>query len=73
MLIITRKVGEGFYIGKDIYVRLLELNEGKAQIGIAAPQHKPILREELKGRAGKYLKQKAAKERSREPSCFSCA
>lgn len=48
MLVITRKVGESFYIGDDIEVVVLECNKDKAKIGINAPKSVNILRKELK-------------------------
>lgn len=48
MLVITRKVGESFYIGDDVEVVVLECSKDKAKIGINAPKNVNILRKELK-------------------------
>ncbi|ACV67901.1 carbon storage regulator CsrA [Desulfohalobium retbaense] len=47
MLVITRKPGEGFLIGDDITVRILEDNDGRIRVGIEAPKEKKIYREEV--------------------------
>ena len=48
MLILERKLNEGFYIS-TAYVKLLSVNKetGKVKIGIDAPQDVNIRREEL--------------------------
>ena len=48
MLVITRKVGESFFIGDDIEVFLVDGGKDKARIGISAPRDVSILRKELK-------------------------
>ena len=48
MLVITRKVGESFFIGDDIEVFLVDGGKDKARIGINAPRDVSILRKELK-------------------------
>jgi len=47
MLVITRKKEEGFKIGKDVIVRILEIDGNQVQVGIEAPPHVKILRLEL--------------------------
>ena len=48
MLILERKMGERFRIGKDIWVSVIERRrDGKIKIGIEAPKDIPIVREEL--------------------------
>ncbi len=49
MLVITRKSGEGFWIGDDIYIQVIEIRDshGKIRIGIQAPKEVRVLREEL--------------------------
>lgn len=48
MLVITRKVGESFYIDDETEVVVLECGKDKAKIGINAPKNVNILRKELK-------------------------
>lgn len=47
MLIITRKLGERITIGDDIVVSLLDIKGGQVRIGIDAPKHVSIHREEI--------------------------
>ena len=47
MLIIARKKGEGFYIGDDISVSVVEATKDKVKIGIEAPKDVKIMRSEL--------------------------
>jgi len=47
MLVLTRKSGEGIWIGDDIHVEVLEVREGHVRIGIQAPETKGIYRDEL--------------------------
>lgn len=47
MLIITRKTGEGFHIGEDIIVSVVEAGKDKVKLGINAPKDVKIIRSEL--------------------------
>lgn len=47
MLVLTRKVGEGFVIGDDITIKIVELKGGGVRIGIEAPHDKKIYRQEV--------------------------
>jgi carbon storage regulator len=47
MLILTRKLGESISIGNDINVTILRVSGRKVRIGIEAPRHVTILREEI--------------------------
>lgn len=47
MLVLTRKSGEGLWIGDDIRIQILEVQEGQVSIGIKAPLDKGIYRDEL--------------------------
>ncbi len=47
MLILTRKLGERITIGDDITVTLLEIKGGQVKLGIEAPRHVSIHREEI--------------------------
>ncbi|MEJ1396364.1 MAG: carbon storage regulator [Candidatus Sedimenticola sp. (ex Thyasira tokunagai)] len=46
MLILTRRIGEAFFLGNS-EVRILTNNRGQIRIGIDAPQEVNIVREEL--------------------------
>ena len=54
MLVITRKVGQTFYIGDDIAVTIVAVNQNQVRVGITAPRRVEVLREELR-----YEKRKA--------------
>jgi carbon storage regulator len=47
MLVLTRKSGEGIWIGDDIHLEILDVREGQVRIGIRAPEGKGIYRDEL--------------------------
>lgn len=47
MLILTRKIDECIMIGDDITIRLLGINGTQASIGITAPKHLSVHREEI--------------------------
>ncbi len=47
MLVLSRKAGEGFLIGDDITIRIIESKSGTIRIGIDAPKDKKILRQEV--------------------------
>ena len=50
MLVLTRKPGEGFLIGEDITVKIIEVKGGGIRIGIDAPAEMKIYREEVYSR-----------------------
>lgn len=47
MLVLTRKSGEGLWIGDDIRVQVLEVRDGQVRIGVKAPEDKGIYRDEI--------------------------
>ncbi len=47
MLVLSRKVGEGFMIGADVEVVVLGFEGRTAKIGIREPRHVPVVRKEL--------------------------
>ncbi len=47
MLVLTRKEQEAIMIGDTIIVRILEVNGDQVRIGIEAPQHIAVHREEV--------------------------
>jgi carbon storage regulator len=47
LLILTRKSGEGLFIGDEIRVTVLEIRGKQIRLGIEAPQHVVVLREEI--------------------------
>lgn len=55
MLILTRRIGESVMIGEDISLKVLRVNGNQVCVGIDAPKHVPVHREEI------YERIKAAK------------
>ena len=47
MLVLSRKAEESMYIGDDIKITVLDIRGGQVRIGITAPQHIKIHREEV--------------------------
>lgn len=47
MLVLTRKEGESLYIGDDIKITIVGLDNEKVRVGIEAPRFWRIFREEL--------------------------
>ena len=50
MLILTRKDNQPIFIGDEIEVKVLGVNENQVRIGISAPSDVTILREEIIGK-----------------------
>ena len=47
MLVMRRRVGEGFAIGSDIELEILEISPTRVKIGVKAPPSLAIVRREL--------------------------
>lgn len=47
MLILTRRIGEKIKIGDDITIIILSITRYQIKIGIEAPRHIPVHREEI--------------------------
>ena len=47
MLILTRRVGETVIVGNDVTVTIVAVKGNQIHIGINAPKHVPIRREEI--------------------------
>lgn len=48
MLILTRKAGQSLMIGDDVTVTVIGSDEGGIRLGIEAPRHVPVDREEVR-------------------------
>jgi carbon storage regulator CsrA len=51
MLVLERKIQEGFWIEDRIFVKILGLGRRRVKIGIEAPRGAMIIRDELKARS----------------------
>ncbi len=47
MLVLTRKSGQGIWIGDNVRVVVLEAKDGQVRLGIEASKDKPIYRDEI--------------------------
>lgn len=47
MLILTRKLGENIRIGEDVKITVLDVKGGQVKLGIEAPPHVAVHREEI--------------------------
>ena len=47
MLVLTRKLGESIYVSEDIKITIVRIKKGSVQVGIKAPDHLQIWREEI--------------------------
>jgi carbon storage regulator len=48
MLVIRRHPGQAIHIGADIEILVLDCGHGRVKLGIRAPQHIPVLRDEVR-------------------------
>ncbi len=47
MLVLSRKINESIAIGPDIQLTVLSINGSRVKVGIEAPPHVRVLRDEL--------------------------
>lgn len=47
MLILTRKVGESIAVGDDVVIRILDVKGKQVRLGIQAPAHTSVHRQEI--------------------------
>jgi carbon storage regulator len=50
MLVLSRKVGQRVWIGDEISVTVVRIGGGVVRLGIEAPPHMPVARQELRER-----------------------
>lgn len=67
MLILTRRVGETLMIGDDVTVTVLGVKGNQVRIGVRAPKHVSVHREEI------YERIRAEQEAEPEPSSQASA
>ncbi len=53
MLVLSRKVSERIWIGDEISVTIVRINGNAVRVGINAPSHLTVIRDELKQRQKK--------------------
>lgn len=49
-LILTRQIGQSIMVGDDVVITVLAVNGNQVRIGIAAPKHIEVHREEIYAR-----------------------
>ena len=54
MLVLSRKVSERIWIGDEISVTIVRINGNAVRVGIDAPSHLAVIRDELKERREKH-------------------
>ncbi len=64
MLVLTRKAGESIRIGRDITITIVEGDGGSVKIGIDAPKHITVHREEVYQRILKENKRAAEQSKA---------
>lgn len=47
MLVLSRKVNEKVMIGNDVVITIVKIDRNQVRIGIEAPGHVPVYREEI--------------------------
>ncbi len=67
MLVLSRKVGERLLIGDQIAITVVRIQGGGVRIGVEAPPHLAVVREELKAKlAEQRLEEQQFDEQSRQ-------
>ena len=64
MLVLSRKLDDEIWIGSNIFIKIVNINNGIVKIGIDAPKDVEILRGELKKELEKINKQSAQNKNS---------
>ena len=47
MLVLSRRPGQSIVVGDDIVVTIVELRNGRVQLGVQAPKYVPVFRQEI--------------------------
>lgn len=67
MLVLSRKINQSIMIGDDIQIVVLETKGDTAKLGIVAPAHVKVFRQEI------YEEIKAENEKSAKPAAVESA
>ncbi|MCY1403140.1 Carbon storage regulator [compost metagenome] len=59
MLVLTREVGESIIIDDEVTLKVLAINESVVRLGVDAPRHIQVHREEIYRRIADYLVKQA--------------
>ena len=62
MLILTRRVGESLMIGDDVTITVLGVKGNQVRVGVNAPKHVAVHREEILNRIEEAASQKAVED-----------
>ena len=60
MLVLSRKVGERLLIGDQIAITVVRIQGGGVRIGVEAPAHLAVVREELKEKLAEQRREEQA-------------
>lgn len=69
MLVLTRKSEEGICIGDSIRITVIDVRGNKVRLGIEAPPHVRIHRNELVARGAFDFIDQSADDEAQEPAC----
>jgi carbon storage regulator len=68
MLVLSRKQGQSIVIANDIVVNVIDIGHGRVQIGVTAPAHMAIHREEVHQRIQQETKKQVAVDAWQAPA-----
>jgi carbon storage regulator len=70
MLVLSRRLNQEIRIGENIVVRVIGIKGNQVRLGIVAPAHVPILREEVVARDVSTVR--SARSEQRSLKCAHC-
>jgi carbon storage regulator len=54
MLVLTRRIGEAIVLGKDVTIRVVQVDGGRVRLGISAPEGVAVNRAEVLRRLAEW-------------------
>jgi carbon storage regulator len=73
MLVLSRRLNQEIRIGENIVVRVIGIKGNQVRLGIVAPAHVPILREEVVARDVSTVRSaRSARSEQRSLKCAHC-